>query len=94
MRRFGSRVTVIEHGQQLAGREDADFGAAILELFQDEGITVHLQTRILSVAGESGRDVRIVMKRPDGEVLSKGPTCSSAWAVRRTPAVSGWSGPG
>src|SRR3982074_1583109 len=35
MRRFGARVTVIEHGPQLAGRADADFGAAILELFRD-----------------------------------------------------------
>ena len=32
IRRFGSRVTVIETGPQLAGREDADVGAAILEI--------------------------------------------------------------
>ncbi|HKF16449.1 MAG TPA: FAD-dependent oxidoreductase [Candidatus Dormibacteraeota bacterium] len=87
MRRFGSRVTVIEHGQQLAGREDADFGAAILELFQDEGITVHLQTRILSVAGESGRDVRIVMKRPDGEGAVEG--TDLLVGVGRTPNTRG-----
>jgi pyruvate/2-oxoglutarate dehydrogenase complex dihydrolipoamide dehydrogenase (E3) component len=35
MRRFGARVTVIESGPQLAGREDADVGAAILELVDD-----------------------------------------------------------
>src|SRR5215472_934155 len=91
MRRFGSRVTVIEHGQQLAGREDADFGAAILELFQDEGITVHLQTRILTVAGESGRDVRIVMKRPDGEGAVEG--TDLLVGVGRTLNTRG-SGPG
>jgi pyruvate/2-oxoglutarate dehydrogenase complex dihydrolipoamide dehydrogenase (E3) component len=67
MRRFGARVTVIEHGQQLAGREDADVGAAILELFHDEGITVHLQTQVRSVEGESGSHVRVVTDGPDGE---------------------------
>ena len=69
MRRFGARVTVIEHGQQLAGREDADVGAAILELFHDEGITVHLQTQVQSVEGESGSHVRVVTDGPDGERL-------------------------
>ena len=40
IRRFGSRVTVIQAGSQLAGREDTDVGAALLELFRDEGIEV------------------------------------------------------
>jgi pyruvate/2-oxoglutarate dehydrogenase complex dihydrolipoamide dehydrogenase (E3) component len=87
MRRFGSRVTVIEHGQQLAGREDADFGAAILELFRDEGITVHLQSRLLSVEGESGRGVRIVMKRPNGEGAVEG--TDLLVGVGRTPNTRG-----
>jgi pyruvate/2-oxoglutarate dehydrogenase complex dihydrolipoamide dehydrogenase (E3) component len=54
IRRFGARVTVIEQGQQLAGREDADVGTAILELFRDEGIAVYFRTQIRSVEGESG----------------------------------------
>jgi len=40
MRRFGSQVNVIEAGPQLASREDPDVGAALLELFRDEGIGV------------------------------------------------------
>lgn len=40
MRRFGSRVTVIEPGAQLAGGEDPDVAAALLQLFGDEGIEV------------------------------------------------------
>ncbi len=47
MRRFGSRVTVIEAGPQLAGREDPDIGAALRELFHDEGIDVLLETHNL-----------------------------------------------
>jgi pyruvate/2-oxoglutarate dehydrogenase complex dihydrolipoamide dehydrogenase (E3) component len=41
-RRFGSRVTVVEHGPQLAGREDPDVADAIGRLFGDEGIEVLL----------------------------------------------------
>src|SRR5690242_20639867 len=37
-RRFGSRVTVVEHGPQLAGREDPDVADALGQLFGDEGI--------------------------------------------------------
>jgi pyruvate/2-oxoglutarate dehydrogenase complex dihydrolipoamide dehydrogenase (E3) component len=38
MRRFGSRVTLIARGPQLAPKEDADIAQANLELFRDEGI--------------------------------------------------------
>lgn len=87
MRRFGARVTVIEHGQQLTSREDADVGAAILELFHDEGITVHLQTQVRSVEGESGSDVHIVTEGPDGEGIVKG--TDLLVGVGRTPNTGG-----
>jgi pyruvate/2-oxoglutarate dehydrogenase complex dihydrolipoamide dehydrogenase (E3) component len=87
MRRFGARVTVIEHGQQLASREDVDVGAAILELFHDEVITVHLQTQVRSVEGESGSDVHIVTEGPDGEAIVKG--TDLLVGVGRTPNTGG-----
>jgi pyruvate/2-oxoglutarate dehydrogenase complex dihydrolipoamide dehydrogenase (E3) component len=87
MRRFGARVTVIEHGPQLAGREDADVGAALLELFRDEGITVYLQTQVRSVEGESGSDVHIVRQGPDGEGLVEG--TDLLVGVGRTPNTGG-----
>src|SRR5215472_7064323 len=52
--RFGSEVTVIEHGPQLAGREDPDVGAALRDLFVDEGIEVVLDARSRRVEGHSG----------------------------------------
>ena len=67
MRRFGSRVTVIEQRQQLAGNEDPDVAAAILDLFHDEGIDVRLRTRVLGVEGSSGSQVRVATAGPDGE---------------------------
>jgi pyruvate/2-oxoglutarate dehydrogenase complex dihydrolipoamide dehydrogenase (E3) component len=83
MRRFGSRVTVIESGPQLAGREDPDVGAAILELFRDDGIRVHLQTKVQSVRGESGSGVHIVTEGPDGEAMVEG--TDLVVGVGRTP---------
>ncbi len=38
-RRFGSRVSIVETGPQLAGREDADVSAALLEMLRDEDIS-------------------------------------------------------
>src|SRR5437660_7290030 len=66
-RRFGSRVTVVEHGPQLAGREDPDVADAIGQLFNDEGIEVLLSTEALRVEGRSGQSVRLQVRTPQGE---------------------------
>src|SRR2546423_271113 len=58
-RRFGSRVTVVERGPQLAGREDPDVADAIERLFVDEGIEVLLSADALRVEGRSGESVRL-----------------------------------
>jgi len=72
MGRFGSQVTVIEAGPQLASREDPDMGAALLELFRDEGIDVSLGTHVSRVEGRSGQKVRIHAKDQDGEPILAG----------------------
>jgi pyruvate/2-oxoglutarate dehydrogenase complex dihydrolipoamide dehydrogenase (E3) component len=87
MRRFGAKVTLIEQGRQLAGGEDADVAAAILRLFNDEGITVYLQTRIQSVDGESGAHLRTVAAGPQGEHVIYG--TDLLIAVGRTPNTRG-----
>lgn len=87
MRRFGAQVTVIEYGPQLAGREYADVGAALLELFRDEGITVHLQTRVRSVEGASGSQVHLVTEGPDGGGMVEG--TDLLVGVGRTPNTGG-----
>src|SRR5215475_12675330 len=59
MRRFGSRVTIIQHGPQLLKREDPDVADAIRELLTDEGIEILLQSEVLSVTGTSGTGVAL-----------------------------------
>jgi pyruvate/2-oxoglutarate dehydrogenase complex dihydrolipoamide dehydrogenase (E3) component len=72
MRRFGSRVTVIEAGPQLASREDPDIGAALLELFHDEEIEVLLSTAISHVEGHSGQKTRVHVKDAHSERVVEG----------------------
>ena len=72
IRRFGARVTVIEKGAQLASREDADVGGALLDLFQTEGIDVLLKTRLLSVEGRSGQHIKVAVEDESGVRTLKG----------------------
>ena len=48
-RRFGSRVTVVEMGPRLIGREDEDVSQAVQEFLEAEGIEVRRQAECLSV---------------------------------------------
>ena len=59
LRRFGSRVTVIERNDALAHREDRDVSEALRELFDDEGIEVLTATPVARVEGRSGESVRL-----------------------------------
>ena len=59
MRRFGSRVTVIERNGSLIHREDRDVTEAIEQLFRDEGIDVRTGTSVVRVEGQSGQSVRL-----------------------------------
>jgi pyruvate/2-oxoglutarate dehydrogenase complex dihydrolipoamide dehydrogenase (E3) component len=67
LRRFGSAVTVIERGRQIASKEDPDVAQALLENFTSEGIEVQLETRVREVEGRSGKQVRIRAENPRGE---------------------------
>ena len=87
VRRFGSEVTVIEHGAQLADREDPDVGAALLDLFHDEGIEVLLGTQISKVEGLSGKEIRVYAKDGPGGRIVEG--TDLLVSVGRTPNTKG-----
>ncbi len=87
IRRFGSRLTVIERGPQLASREDPDVGAALLELFRDEGIEVMLNATLTSVEGRSGERVRVNVGHPEGACAIE--ATDLLIAAGRTPNTDG-----
>jgi pyruvate/2-oxoglutarate dehydrogenase complex dihydrolipoamide dehydrogenase (E3) component len=87
MRRFGSRVTMLERGPQLCGNEDPDVAEAVLRLFQDEGIEVLLNTDLLEVEGWSGRHVKMRVRNRQGEHVLE---CSDLLvAAGRVPNTQG-----
>ncbi len=49
-RRFGSRVTIVQSGPQLLGREDQDIAAEVLTILRQDGIEVLLNARTQNVA--------------------------------------------
>jgi pyruvate/2-oxoglutarate dehydrogenase complex dihydrolipoamide dehydrogenase (E3) component len=51
-RRFGSRVTIVEMGPRLIGREDEDVSEAVQEILVAEGIALRLNAKCLGVAPE------------------------------------------
>src|SRR5262245_61752996 len=87
MRRFGSRVTVIDRNDRLVHREDQDVSGALLELFQDEGIEVLTNTRITRVQGKSGESVKLSVQHDDSNLVLEG--TDLLVAAGRTPNTDG-----
>ncbi len=64
-RRFGSKVTIVEMGERLIGREDQDVSDCVREILQNEGIQVRLKAECISA-------------RREGDNIAVGLDCSDA----------------
>jgi pyruvate/2-oxoglutarate dehydrogenase complex dihydrolipoamide dehydrogenase (E3) component len=63
-RRFGSQVTVVEQGERLIGREDADVSLAIAEILKNEGIELRTHAECISLAPHAeGAEVHVSCKQ-------------------------------
>jgi pyruvate/2-oxoglutarate dehydrogenase complex dihydrolipoamide dehydrogenase (E3) component len=71
-RRFGSRVTIVEPGRQLMGREDADVAQEIQTILEGEGVEVVLNAQPARVQGLSGDAVSVTAKTAGGERTIEG----------------------
>ena len=83
MRRFGSKVTIVQRGPQLLEREDPDVADAVLELMTDEGVEVLLQAEVLNVTGKSG--TRVVLRVRSGGAERTVEASDILVATGRTP---------
>jgi len=63
MRRFGSKVTVIDRNRRLMQKEDEDVCDALRELLEDEEIEIHLAAQLKRVSGKSGESVSVVIEQ-------------------------------
>ena len=83
MRRFGSRVTIIERNPRLVHREDPDISEAMHELFKDEGIEVLTGAHVTRIEGKSGRSLKLRADRNGSEIVVEGTDLLAA--TGRTP---------
>jgi pyruvate/2-oxoglutarate dehydrogenase complex dihydrolipoamide dehydrogenase (E3) component len=86
-RRFGSRVTIIQHGEQLLDREDADVSAEVRHILGGEGIGSLLAADVLHVEGRNGEGVRLRVRTAGGEQTIAG--SDVLVATGRTPNTAG-----
>lgn len=87
MRRFGSRVTIIERNERLADREDEDVSAALYDLCRDEGIELVMSAHVTGVEGKSGQSVKLRVVQGGSEVVLEG--THLLVATGRTPNTEG-----
>jgi pyruvate/2-oxoglutarate dehydrogenase complex dihydrolipoamide dehydrogenase (E3) component len=72
MRRFGSKVTVIDRNNRLLSREDDDVSKALGDLFRDEGIDAVLNAQVKRISGKSGNSVTVVIEQGGREETLSG----------------------
>ena len=65
-RRFSSRVTVVEPGPQIVGREDRDIADEMQRLLADEGVGFLIEAEPLNVHGRSGEEVSVTVRTASG----------------------------
>ena len=87
IRRFGSKVSVIERNNRLLHREDRDVTEALRSLFADEGIDTLLNAQIKRISGKSGQSVEIVLDQDGVEKTLEG--SHVLVAAGRTPNTEG-----
>lgn len=69
-RRFGSKVTIVEMGPRLIGREDEDISTSVEEIFRQEGIDLRLNSKCLGLRPhDSGVTVTVDCKEGEPEVI-------------------------
>jgi pyruvate/2-oxoglutarate dehydrogenase complex dihydrolipoamide dehydrogenase (E3) component len=87
MRRFGSKVTIIDRNNRLAHREDEDVSEALEKLCADEGMELVLNAHVAGVEGVSGQSVKIRDVRDGTEKRLNG--TDLLVATGRTPNTEG-----
>src|SRR5215472_450270 len=86
-RRFGSEVTIIEHGPQIMGREDPDVVTEIQRVLSEEGIRFVTAAEIAHVEGRSGKQIRLRLRSGTGEEIVEG--SDMLVAIGRVPNSAG-----
>jgi pyruvate/2-oxoglutarate dehydrogenase complex dihydrolipoamide dehydrogenase (E3) component len=65
-RRFGSRVTIIQHGKQLLSKEDADVAEAVEQILKEDGVEVLLNSSPEQVQRGGDSSITLTVRTPEG----------------------------
>ena len=71
-RRFGSRVTIIQHAARLLMNEDEDISDEVAAILREDGITVLTSSTPVAVERAAGGRVRLTIRTADGEQEAEG----------------------
>ena len=85
--RFGSAVTVIDHGGRILSQDDVDNAASVRSALEEEGMTFHLRSRV-SLAQSTPGGKRLTVERGDGRETEV-EADEILVATGRTPNVDG-----
>jgi pyruvate/2-oxoglutarate dehydrogenase complex dihydrolipoamide dehydrogenase (E3) component len=66
-RRFGAEVTIVDAGEHVLGREDADVAEALQDILVDDGIRLVTEAHVARVEARTGGRVRAHIARPAGQ---------------------------
>jgi pyruvate/2-oxoglutarate dehydrogenase complex dihydrolipoamide dehydrogenase (E3) component len=83
-RRFGSRVTIIQSGAQLLGREDADVAESVFEILREDGVGVVLKGRATRVSRTPAGLELTVEKEGSSQTISATHLLAAAGRVPNT----------
>lgn len=71
-RRFGSRVTIVQRGERLLAREDADIAEAVAAILREDGAEVLLNNNAQHIARTEHGTIQLTVKSPEGERTLEG----------------------
>ncbi len=71
-RRFGSAVTIIQHGPRLLTREDADVADEVAKMLREDGIEILLNTNAVRGEQSTPRKLALTVNGPEGERTLRG----------------------
>jgi pyruvate/2-oxoglutarate dehydrogenase complex dihydrolipoamide dehydrogenase (E3) component len=72
MRRFGSKVTVVDRNHRVIHHEDDDVSEGLQTLLVDEGVEFALNARVKNISGVSGQSVRVALEQNGVEKMLEG----------------------
>lgn len=88
-RRLGAEVTIVQRAKQLAPREDSDIAECVLDIFKEDGITVHLSSTVKSITKTKDSETPFAVQAQTSSGTIEIPGSHLLLAAGRVPNTDG-----